>query len=65
MTNSNPVTAIIARTTSGVLTQTNAGAVTVALLLGVFLVFGVGLAGSEVLHNAAHDARHIFGFPCH
>ena len=37
----------------------------IALVLGSFLVFGAGLANSEVLHNAAHDTRHSYGFPCH
>lgn len=37
----------------------------VALLLGGFLVFGAGLANSSVLHDAAHDTRHSYGFPCH
>ncbi len=36
-----------------------------ALLFGSVLVFGAGLAGSEVIHNAAHDWRHSMGFPCH
>jgi cobalt transporter subunit CbtB len=29
------------------------------------VLFGVGFAGSAVLHNAAHDSRHSFAFPCH
>ena len=33
--------------------------------LGALLLWGVGFAGSEVLHNAAHDTRHSIGFPCH
>ncbi len=37
----------------------------IALFLGGFLVFGVGLANSATLHNAAHDTRHSYGFPCH
>ena len=37
----------------------------VALLLGVFVLFGVGFAGSVEIHNAAHDSRHSFAFPCH
>mgnify|MGYP001411112847 CR=1 FL=1 len=37
----------------------------IALLLGAVLVFGVGLAHSEALHDAAHDTRHSYGFPCH
>ncbi len=65
MTNLNPLTALAARSTSSALTQPKAVAAAVALIFGVFLIFGVGLAGSEVLHNAAHDARHVFGFPCH
>ena len=36
-----------------------------ALMLGSFLVFGVGIANSDTLHNAAHDGRHAFAFPCH
>ena len=35
------------------------------ILLGTFVLFGVALAGPEVLHNAAHDTRHAFAFPCH
>lgn len=42
-----------------------AAAAAVALALGVFLLFGVGFAQPQVLHNAAHDARHAFTFPCH
>lgn len=37
----------------------------VAGLLGTFLVIGAGFAQSQVLHNAAHDTRHAFTFPCH
>ena len=37
----------------------------VAIMLGVFVVFGVGFAGPSVIHNAAHDSRHSFAFPCH
>jgi cobalt transporter subunit CbtB len=38
---------------------------TVAMMLGLGLLIGVGFAGSTVLHNAAHDTRHSIGFPCH
>lgn len=34
-------------------------------IFGLFLIFGVGFAHSDALHNAAHDARHSFAFPCH
>jgi cobalt transporter subunit CbtB len=36
-----------------------------AALLGVFILYGVGFAHSDVLHEAAHDTRHIAAFPCH
>ena len=36
-----------------------------AAILGFFILYGVGFAGSETIHNAAHDARHAFAFPCH
>ncbi len=36
-----------------------------AMVLGSFLVFGVGLAHDPRMHNAAHDTRHAIGFPCH
>ena len=34
-------------------------------LLGVFVIWGVGFAQPETLHNAAHDSRHAIAFPCH
>jgi cobalt transporter subunit CbtB len=40
-------------------------AVACAALLGLVLVYGAGLAPTEILHNGAHDARHAAGFPCH
>jgi cobalt transporter subunit CbtB len=36
-----------------------------ALLLGAFLLLGTGFAHSDTIHNAAHDSRHSFAFPCH
>ncbi len=39
--------------------------VALAALLGIFILYGVGFAGPTVIHNAAHDARHGFAFPCH
>lgn len=36
-----------------------------AFAIGAVLVFTVGFAQSEVLHNAAHDTRHSLAFPCH
>lgn len=34
-------------------------------LLGSLFIFGVGFAQPDALHNAAHDGRHTFFFPCH
>jgi cobalt transporter subunit CbtB len=34
-------------------------------LFGLFLIYGVGFAHPEAIHNAAHDSRHSFAFPCH
>jgi cobalt transporter subunit CbtB len=42
-----------------------AGAAAIAALLGLFLLYGVGFANPTTLHNAAHDTRHAFAFPCH
>jgi len=39
--------------------------VVLAVLLGAFLLFGTGLSAISAVHNAAHDARHAFAFPCH
>ncbi len=36
-----------------------------AILLGSFMLYGVGVAPLEAAHNAAHDSRHSFAFPCH
>jgi len=38
-----------------------------AVLLGLFILYGVGFAlgQGDVLHNAAHDTRHTMVFPCH
>jgi cobalt transporter subunit CbtB len=36
-----------------------------ALFIGAFFIWGAGLAQSDTLHNAAHDTRHSYGFPCH
>jgi cobalt transporter subunit CbtB len=42
-----------------------ASAAAVALMFGIFVLAGVGFAGASVIHNAAHDSRHSFAFPCH
>jgi cobalt transporter subunit CbtB len=42
-----------------------AAAIVFVALLGLVLVYGAGAAPIEALHNAAHDARHAAGLPCH
>ena len=37
----------------------------IAFLLGASMVFAVGFAQIDVLHNGTHDTRHTLGFPCH
>ena len=37
----------------------------VAAVLGVAVIYVAGFAGSHLIHNAAHDARHSLNFPCH
>ena len=36
-----------------------------AVLLGALIIFSVGFAQPQALHDAAHDARHAVSFPCH
>jgi cobalt transporter subunit CbtB len=40
-------------------------AVLVSALLGLVFVAGVGFASPQTIHDAAHDTRHAFTFPCH
>ncbi len=37
----------------------------IAALLGVIILYGVGFAGPDLIHNAAHDTRHSISVPCH
>lgn len=32
---------------------------------GAVVLYGVGFANIPAIHNAAHDTRHVTGFPCH
>ncbi len=45
--------------------QQRVAAALAGTLMGIFLLYGVGFAAPEVIHNAAHDTRHAFTFPCH
>ena len=42
-----------------------AGVAAIGGILGVFLLIGVGFSNPDIIHNAAHDARHANAFPCH
>jgi cobalt transporter subunit CbtB len=41
------------------------GIAAVAGMLGMVFLYGVGFAQVDAVHNAAHDGRHSFSFPCH
>lgn len=36
-----------------------------AAVVGLVVLYGVAFAESPMLHNAAHDVRHIAVKPCH
>ena len=50
---------------STTLTDQRRAAGIASLIIGIFLIFGVGLSHIAAAHNAAHDTRHAIGFPCH
>jgi len=57
-----------AATTDTAISASRGQALTAGLLaamFGAFLVLGVGFAHSASIHDAAHDTRHAFSFPCH
>lgn len=47
------------------LTRTRAFAAFWAAVLGIVILVAVGFAPVPAVHNAAHDTRHSFAFPCH
>ena len=59
------------RSSSAAFTQVPSGAAgrawqtAVLALLGAMIVLAVGFAGVPAIHDAAHDTRHSFNFPCH
>lgn len=63
--NSGSVSMAIPATGTSIDLSSRLTAAAVAALLGAVLLFGVGFAQAELLHNAAHDSRHAFTFPCH
>lgn len=46
-------------------TQSRFMQLTLAAILGVFIVGFVGFAKVDAVHNAGHDYRHSMAFPCH
>ena len=42
-----------------------AAAIAIPAALGLFLIWGVGFAAPQAIHDAAHDSRHSIAFPCH
>jgi len=54
-----------AGTNAAALTISRAVPIFMAMLLGIFIVGGVGFSHIEAVHNAAHDYRHSMSFPCH
>ena len=36
-----------------------------AAIFGVVMLYAVGFLATDIAHNAAHDTRHTFAFPCH
>ena len=63
---SDGTVAAVERSAAGTQSGTQAALpVALAFLLGAFLVYGAGFAQPQALHNAAHDSRHAFAFPCH
>jgi cobalt transporter subunit CbtB len=36
-----------------------------AAVMGLVVLYGVAFAESPLLHNAAHDVRHVTVKPCH
>jgi cobalt transporter subunit CbtB len=63
ITNTSPPVIGVAGTRSAahsLVLQLGAGAV-----LGLVVFYGVAFAESPLLHNAAHDVRHITVQPCH
>jgi len=63
--NTNRATKLFSQESLSDISLTHVFAVIAAILIGTFIVSGVGFTGSEIMHNAAHDIRHGLAFPCH
>ena len=56
---------VLAGEDAGTERQTTILSAALAIMLGVFVLYGVAMAQPASLHNAAHDTRHGISFPCH
>jgi cobalt transporter subunit CbtB len=65
MSTAKETTQLLAQIHTGSIPWATVYAVMAAAITGVFIISIVGFAGSEILHNAAHDIRHGLSFPCH
>ncbi|MEQ5833860.1 CbtB domain-containing protein [Marinobacter sp. NFXS9] len=59
---STPSTERASRSGSHVSSAIQQGAVA---LFGALILYAVGFLPMSAAHNAAHDTRHTFVFPCH
>lgn len=53
------------RTAGITASTTEIAQISFALMLGAFILFGTAFAQIGAAHDAAHDSRHSFAFPCH
>jgi cobalt transporter subunit CbtB len=56
---------VVTTAPAGTATAANVKAAIWSCALALVLLYGMGFAPMEALHNAAHDSRHSAGFPCH
>jgi len=59
------IRAAVAPNLVGVNRLSAVGSALAAIAFGAFLLWGAGFAHSDLIHDAAHDSRHSFVFPCH
>jgi len=64
MTTSTVTSEVTTTTSTKALASTNVQ-MAAAAILGMVVLMGAGFAPMDVAHNAAHDTRHSFAFPCH
>lgn len=45
--------------------DTGFAGITAALIAGLALLFIAGVSQASIVHDMAHDQRHVIAFPCH